>query len=114
MVRLTSDGVETLTLLEKHDELVEEPTDPFRVVALDADLVAPGHDADVGEGPFDQPQQLVSLPEESHHEMVSGNEDLDRSGAHPGGQVMARPPRTWRWRWGTELVASSPTLNTSR
>ena len=32
----------------------------------------------------------------------------------PGGQSSARPPNTWRWRWGTELLASGPTLKMSR
>ena len=53
------------------------------------DLVAPGHDADAGEGLLDQAQQFVSFAEQAHHEVVAGNEDLDRGGAHPGGQAMA-------------------------
>ena len=107
-------GVESLTLFEQDDELVEQSTDTLGVVAFDADLVSPGHDADVGKCLFDQPQQLVALSEQPHHEVVPGNEDLDLSGAHPESPPRGRPPRTWRWRWATLLAASSPTLNTSR
>ena len=34
--------------------------------------------------------------------------------AHPGGQVMARPPSTCMWAWKTVWWACAPVLNTSR
>ena len=82
MVRPTSDGVEALALLQQDDELLEQAAHPFGVVALDGDLVAPDHDADVVERLFDQAQQLVSLAEQTHHEVVAGNEDLDLGACH--------------------------------
>ena len=38
-------GVEALALFEQRDELVEQPTHPFGVFAVDGDLVAPHDDA---------------------------------------------------------------------
>src|SRR5207253_102816 len=80
---------------------------------------------------LDEPEQLVALPEEPHHEVVLGL-DLDLSlghgaliqrtrarsaekrGGHPGGQPNRFPPSTCMCRWGTEFRASSPTFKTSR
>src|ERR1019366_9850219 len=108
---------------------------------LDGHLVAPHGDVHVGEGILDLAQQLIALAEETGHEVVAGNEDLYRGACHersacdptsgpsrsgriaygsptgpgqPGGQSNGRPPRTWTWRWGTELEASGPMLNTRR
>ncbi len=132
MVRSDVAGVEALALLEQHHELVEEPADPLGVLAVDGDLVAAHDDVRPVERLFDQPQQLVSLTEQAHHEVVPGDEDLDLGRRHgrslrgyqqvhatppaerltPAARPIAVPPTTWRWRWGTEFEASSPTLNT--
>ena len=37
-----------------------------------------------------------------------------RRAGHPGGQVIARPPRTCRWAWKTVWWAAAPVLKTSR
>ncbi len=88
-------GVEALALFEERDELVEQPAHPFGVLAVDGDLVAPHHDVRAAEGLFDQPQQLVSLPEQAHHEVVSGDEDLDLG-------------RHWRSQRGYQQVPRQP------
>ena len=49
-----------------------------------------------------------------HFSPDDDDDDLPAAVAQPGGQPMRWPPRTCRCRWGTELRASSPTLNTSR
>lgn len=36
------------------------------------------------------------------------------AGDQPGGQVMARPPRTWRWMWKTVWPPSAPLFITKR
>ena len=51
------------------------------VVALDAELVAPGHDPRLGEGRLDQAQVLVQWADEAHHEVV-GDGDGDRGWWH--------------------------------
>src|SRR5947209_5900078 len=124
------DAVEHVALFEQQHQLVDQRADARRVRAFDGDLVA----ADKGLGVercLDEPEKLVALPEEPHHEVVLGL-DLDLSlghgvliqrtrqttaekrGCHPGGQPNRFPPRTCRCRWRTELRASSPTLNTNR
>ena len=128
MVRATLAGVEPLARLEDQHQLVEEAGHPLGLGTLDRDEVALDGDAGLGEGGLDDPQQLVALAEQAGHQVVVGDQGLGprrgalgptaRSvrggGAHPRGQIIGRPPSTWRWRWGTELRASGPTLKTSR
>ena len=60
-----------------------EPADPLGVLTADRDLVAPHMDLGI-EGLLYQPQQRIALAEQSDHEVVAGNEDLDLSGRHGG------------------------------
>ena len=72
-------AVELVALLEQHDHLLEQSTDAFGVgvVAGDRDLVA-AHEDLHRERRFDETQQLVTLAEQPHHEVVSRNKDLER------------------------------------
>src|ERR1019366_5727329 len=51
-------------------------------VAVDGHLVAPHSDVDVGEGVLDLTEQLIALAEETGHDVVTGDEDLDRGACH--------------------------------
>ena len=79
--------LERVSLLQQHDQLVEEPPDLLGALAVDGDLVAPHVDRRVGERRLDQSQQLVALAEEAHHQMVAGNVDLDLGGCHQRSQL---------------------------
>ena len=57
---------------------IEEAGDGLAVLALDGDLVAPHPDVGVGEGSLDQAQELVTLAEQAHHQVVAGDVDLHR------------------------------------
>ena len=74
------DAVEHMALLEEQHELVDERADPSRIRALDGDLVAADEGLGV-EGRLDEPEELITLPEEPHHEVVLGL-DLDLSLGH--------------------------------
>src|SRR5437764_998822 len=91
-------AIEAVALLEEDHHLLEQPSDPLglRRVAGDGDLVAADVDLD-REGPLDQAQQLVTLTEKAHHQMVARNENLDlsrRRRGHVGPMVAlgVRPP----------------------
>ena len=102
-----------MALLQQEHELVEEPSHTLGIRALDVDLVAPDPDLGPAERVLDEAKQLVALAEKPDHEVVAGDEDLDRGrghgrfakgychrlvglawGAHPGGHPMRRPPMT--------------------
>ena len=66
-------------VFEQDDQLLEQPADALRVrcVARDVDLVSANEDLH-RKGSFDHPQQLVALAQQSHHEVVARDQDLDR------------------------------------
>jgi hypothetical protein len=66
--------------LEQGDELFEQMADSLGFGAIDGDLVAAHVDPRVIDSVFDGTQKLVALTEQSHHEVVSGDEDLDLGG----------------------------------
>ncbi len=65
-----------MSLLEQQDQFVEEPADPLGILAFYGDLVPSDHDEGALERVLDQPQQLVALAQQAHHEMVAGHSDL--------------------------------------
>jgi hypothetical protein len=85
-------GVETLPPAQQEDQLVEEPCHPVGVGAADGDLVASHEDLGVGERRLHEPEQLVAVAEEGHHEAVVGDEDLDLGRGHwCGSQATGSP-----------------------
>jgi hypothetical protein len=63
-------------LLDEQHELVEESADHLGIGADHGDLVAA--DVDLGvERTLDEPEQFVALAEQTHHEVVARNADLD-------------------------------------
>ena len=78
MLRPTPSRSSTWPGFEQRDHLLEEAGDTlgFDLVAADGDLVAPHVDRD-GERVLDEAQQLVALAEQTHHEVVARDEDLD-------------------------------------
>src|SRR4029077_9604652 len=74
------DAVEHVALLEQEHELVDQGADASGVGTLDGDLVAADEWLGV-ERRLDEPEKLVALPEEPHHEVVLGL-NLDLSLGH--------------------------------
>ena len=74
--------LEPMALLQQDHQLLEQPADPIGLgrIAVDRDLVAADVDLDIAERAFDQPQQLVTLTEQTGHQVVAGNGDLDLRG----------------------------------
>ena len=71
-----------MALLQQRDELLEQPTDLFGVLAVDGDLVAPHVHGGVGERGLDESQQLVLGSEKAHHQVVPGHVDLHLRSGH--------------------------------
>ncbi len=133
-------GVDAVSRFELRDQLVENPPDAVRVRAVDRDLVAAHVDRRVVELALDQEEELIAFAEKADHELIPGDVDFELRRGHrdrfegisevrysstlscprstsqpqPGGQIIWRPPRTWRWRWGIEFCACRPTFRTSR
>ena len=91
-LRRTVPAIEAVTLLDEHDEVLEQAGHPLDVVvAVEGDLVAPGVDRHRREGGLDGAQHLVPLAEEEGHEVVAGDGDLDLGARHDGGKATGRP-----------------------
>src|SRR2546430_2206500 len=85
-------AIEAVALLEEDHHLLEQPPDPLglRGVAGDGDLVAADVDLD-REGSLDQAQQLVTLTDKAHNQMVAwnGNRALSRRRRRPVAALVA-------------------------
>ena len=79
-------------------------------VAGDRDLVAAHVDRD-GERVLDEPEQLVAVAQQVHHEVVPRNEDLElgrRRGGHVPRRASAGGPRAAPVRYAEVVVARRP------
>ncbi len=71
-----------MTLFEQRNELFEQAAHSLGFGTFDSDLVAADVDPRAVERLFDGTQQLVTLAQQAHHEVVPGDEDLDLGGRH--------------------------------
>jgi hypothetical protein len=74
--------LEHLTLLEQDHELLEQSPDDSGLTSRDGDLVPPYVHVDVWERILDEPQQLVLGAEETGHQVVAGDVDVDGGVGH--------------------------------
>ncbi len=85
-----------MALLQQQHELLEEPADDLGLFALDRDLVAPHVDLGARERALDLAEQLVALAEQTHHQVVAGDVDVNlraRQGMLSGGLGARRSRR---------------------
>ena len=92
-----------MTAFEQGDELFEQAAHSFGFGTLDGDLVAADVDPRAAERLFDGAQQLVTLAQQAHHEVVPGDEDLDLGGRHLA--LAGRLPGTSLRRVGSPVPA---------